>query len=97
MILVSDLCFRCNACKEACPAPGTITKIMPGRVRINHGTCIDCEQCLPACPVGALSVAGAPEPVTKASPNDVYMDIVSTGDTARVMSKSAAPRRPKRS
>lgn len=49
MITVSDDCYRCGACIAACPVPGTITNILPGKVLVNPVTCVDCRQCLPTC------------------------------------------------
>jgi Fe-S-cluster-containing dehydrogenase component len=55
MYKVSDLCYRCGDCIKACPAPGTITNIVPGKVRINSFTCINCDQCVVVCRFGLIS------------------------------------------
>jgi Fe-S-cluster-containing hydrogenase component 2 len=49
MYKVSDLCYRCGDCIKACPVPGTITNILPGKVLINDYTCISCNQCVVVC------------------------------------------------
>jgi len=55
MLAVSDFCYRCGDCITACPVPGTITNILPGKVRINSFSCIDCNQCIPVCRFGLIT------------------------------------------
>lgn len=67
MIAVSDDCYRCGACIDACPVPNTITNILPGKVRVNTFSCIDCQQCLPVCRFGYIFTAPDPVPEVPAS------------------------------
>ncbi len=48
-------CMQCDepACIAACPVPGATFKSKTGLVLIDPDRCIDCGNCVPACPYGA--------------------------------------------
>jgi Fe-S-cluster-containing dehydrogenase component len=48
-------CMQCDdpSCVAACPVPGATFKDKDGLVLINPDICINCGNCVPACPYGA--------------------------------------------
>ena len=72
-IEVSKDCYRCGDCINACPVPGTITNILPGIVRVNPTTCIECRQCLPVCRFKYISYVKTEEQLPEEVPNIVDM------------------------
>ncbi len=48
-------CMQCDepSCVAACPVPGATYKAKNGLVVINPDLCINCGNCVPACPYGA--------------------------------------------
>ena len=53
------VCEPCRDCKytdcvEACPVPGSCFHEGDRMLYIDPAKCIDCEACVPRCPVGAI-------------------------------------------
>ncbi len=53
------VCEPCIGCKHmdcvlVCPVPGTCFHEGPDMLYINPAKCIDCEACVPKCPVDAI-------------------------------------------
>jgi Fe-S-cluster-containing hydrogenase component 2 len=50
------ICFQCDdaPCAEACPVDAITMEDTTGIWHIDRDTCIGCEQCIDACPYGAI-------------------------------------------
>ena len=56
-LFVSDRCKHCGeaGCLEVCPT-GAIYRTETGAVNINQDVCNGCQNCIPACPFGVVSL-----------------------------------------
>jgi indolepyruvate ferredoxin oxidoreductase alpha subunit len=52
--VVADGCDGCGYCLKFCECPGLLMDEATGKVRIDPVRCIDCGNCIPACPWGAI-------------------------------------------
>ncbi len=59
-ICLPIICRHCDPapCAEECPVDAIGRDPVTGAVVIDHEECIDCEQCLTACPFGAIQLSG---------------------------------------
>ena len=52
--VVVELCVDCKYTDCAAVCPVEAFHELPDRLYINADTCIDCDACVPACPVSAI-------------------------------------------
>jgi L-aspartate semialdehyde sulfurtransferase ferredoxin len=50
-----ESCVDCGLCTGVCPTQALILDPESFRLKFKRSLCIVCEQCVPACPVGAIS------------------------------------------
>jgi indolepyruvate ferredoxin oxidoreductase alpha subunit len=62
-VVITEECDGCRFCTEAFECPALILSADKSRVDINYSVCIDCGQCIDACPKGFI-VATVPAQVT---------------------------------
>jgi ferredoxin len=61
--VVTELCVDCKYTDCAAVCPVEAFHELPDRLYINPDTCIDCDACVPECPVEAIfSDAALPDP-----------------------------------
>lgn len=49
-------CQGCGNCSKVCPVPEAIVREGGKVVRIDQSKCIECYECVKACPYGALII-----------------------------------------
>ena len=55
-ILINDLsCVDCGLCTGVCPTEALVLEQETFKLKLLRSRCVVCEQCIPACPVGAIS------------------------------------------
>lgn len=55
MIWDEEHCTHCGACVGQCLAKALTVDPQTGRVHLDHGSCLGCRLCIPACPFGVLT------------------------------------------
>lgn len=50
-----DLCVDCGLCTGVCPTQALVLNSETYRLDFRRSRCIVCEQCIPTCPVAAIS------------------------------------------
>ncbi len=50
-----DLCVDCGLCTGVCPTQALVLDPESFRLNFRRSRCIVCEQCIPTCPVAAIS------------------------------------------
>jgi ferredoxin len=50
-----DICVDCGLCTGVCPTQALILDPETFRLQFRRSRCVVCEQCIPTCPVGAIS------------------------------------------
>jgi L-aspartate semialdehyde sulfurtransferase ferredoxin len=51
----TDLCVDCGLCTGVCPTQALVLNPETFRLDFRRSRCIVCEQCIPTCPVAAIS------------------------------------------
>jgi L-aspartate semialdehyde sulfurtransferase ferredoxin len=55
-ILINNLsCVDCGLCTGVCPTEALILEPGTFKLKLLRSRCVVCEQCIPACPLGAIS------------------------------------------
>ncbi|WP_019504483.1 NIL domain-containing protein [Pleurocapsa sp. PCC 7319] len=55
IVIDQDSCVDCGLCTGVCPTQALILDSETFRLNFRRSHCIVCEQCIPTCPVGAIS------------------------------------------
>lgn len=55
IVIDEDVCVDCGLCTGVCPTQALILNPETYRLDFRRSRCIVCEQCIPACPVAAIS------------------------------------------
>ncbi|MDJ0570480.1 MAG: NIL domain-containing protein [Pleurocapsa sp. MO_192.B19] len=55
IVIDQDSCVDCGLCTGVCPTQALILDPETFRLNFRRSHCIVCEQCIPTCPVGAIS------------------------------------------
>jgi indolepyruvate ferredoxin oxidoreductase alpha subunit len=53
-VVITEECDGCRYCTEAFECPALVLAADKSRVDVNYGVCIDCGQCIDACPKGFI-------------------------------------------
>lgn len=58
-IVDANLCEGCGSCEAVCPAEPNCYEMQDDKAVVVHPeTCIECEECIEVCPVGAITMEG---------------------------------------
>lgn len=55
IVIDEDSCVDCGLCTGVCPTQALILDPETFKLNFRRSRCIVCEQCVPTCPVGAIS------------------------------------------
>lgn len=56
-IVDESLCEGCGSCEAVCPGEPNCYEMIDEKAVVTHPeSCIECEECLEVCPVGAISM-----------------------------------------
>jgi L-aspartate semialdehyde sulfurtransferase ferredoxin len=55
IVINEDSCVDCGLCTGVCPTQALILDPETFKLNFRRSRCIVCEQCVPTCPVGAIS------------------------------------------
>ncbi len=55
IVIDDESCVDCGLCTGVCPTQALILDRESFRLKFRRSQCIVCEQCVPTCPVGAIS------------------------------------------
>lgn len=55
IVIDEESCVDCGLCTGVCPTEALILEPQTFKLKFRRSHCIVCEQCVPTCPVGAIS------------------------------------------
>ncbi|MBF7082153.1 4Fe-4S binding protein [Desulfallas sp. Bu1-1] len=53
-VVIKELCIGCGVCSQMCPMQAISVRVKTAHV--DTGRCNDCEECVFACPNGAITL-----------------------------------------
>ena len=60
IVIDPDHCVDCGICSSVCPSGALHFEAELQRLRFRSQQCLVCEQCIPSCPLGAISLVLGP-------------------------------------